>query len=556
VRGFAADDEETGDEMNWRERASLLESMIETARSQVGEAQREVEGARAELASVQTASDLMREEIVRRRGVAKAVTSTSPSAPGSGMNIEALEAQLLAVKVAFAEAKFEKESLEAEASALRDRLATALPPELHLLEHAGIDLGEEDTTDLSCNRRSDVIMVTSSNSEYRSGVLFLDGGKLVFEPDHIGDEADSGAQEKQVWDLNKGGFEVSVVSPEVSTSVQDASAIHATVRRLKVRRGSHLNALEFVGFRGAIDHIHARLAAEVKLVPPSVGPSPEPVILRPASESAVPSFFSLPAGTLSSESRDSGAARGRYSGFGASLVERISQSIQGPQAPLSLFRKTSALGSRPLSESTSFDDGTTETCDSNTSRDSAVGTTFRFRLSQSSQIVAEEQFMQLLEQIPGRYHERDFTLRYSTMEHGISLQTFYARVGRHSPMIILIRDSKKSVFGGFSSVPWRPEKSYYGTGESFVFRLGDQKGVFKWTRANNYFQLSSTDFIAMGGGGHYAFRLDSEFLCGTSGPCDTFGSPCLSASEEFTCVALEAWSLDTRRSARAVAHSN
>ena len=51
--------------------------------------------------------------------------------------------------------------------------------------------------------------------------------------------------------------------------------------------------------------------------------------------------------------------------------------------------------------------------------------------------------------------------------------------------------------------------------------------VFRWTKSNSHFQAGSGEFIAIGGGSHFALWLDEELHFGSSGPCETFGSPCL-----------------------------
>ena len=52
--------------------------------------------------------------------------------------------------------------------------------------------------------------------------------------------------------------------------------------------------------------------------------------------------------------------------------------------------------------------------------------------------------------------------------------------------------------------------------------------------------------IAMGGGGSFSFYLDRDLFNGSSGSCETFGSPMLSSKEKFTCVDLEVWTFSAR----------
>lgn len=71
--------------------------------------------------------------------------------------------------------------------------------------------------------------------------------------------------------------------------------------------------------------------------------------------------------------------------------------------------------------------------------------------------------------------------------------------------------------------------------------------AYRWAGGNRYFQsVSCTDAsssLAMGGGGAFAWSLDEELLHGSSGPCDTFASPQLSAAAQFHCAKLEVWAL-------------
>eukprot|EP00811_Abedinium_folium_P036714 NODE_9398_length_1427_cov_4.226154.p1 GENE.NODE_9398_length_1427_cov_4.226154~~NODE_9398_length_1427_cov_4.226154.p1 ORF type:complete len:408 (+),score=148.20 NODE_9398_length_1427_cov_4.226154:183-1226(+) len=62
-------------------------------------------------------------------------------------------------------------------------------------------------------------------------------------------------------------------------------------------------------------------------------------------------------------------------------------------------------------------------------------------------------------------------LAYSPRVHGTSLQAFFRRMAHEGPSLLLVQDSAGIVFGGFASMPWHIADRYYGTGESFVFRV-------------------------------------------------------------------------------------
>jgi TLD len=92
---------------------------------------------------------------------------------------------------------------------------------------------------------------------------------------------------------------------------------------------------------------------------------------------------------------------------------------------------------------------------------------------------------------------------------------------------------------------------YYGTGESFVFAADNSSeiDVYRWARSNHYFQLSSQDFLAVGGGGHFALWIDREITRGSTAQCSTFDNPPLVSgsdlvdglSVDFEIVVLEVW---------------
>lgn len=110
----------------------------------------------------------------------------------------------------------------------------------------------------------------------------------------------------------------------------------------------------------------------------------------------------------------------------------------------------------------------------------------------------------------------------STKKHGISINTFYARVKPAQATILLVEDWNHWVFGAFISEPWKTSsKSFYGTGnyiclfyavlshlqhlgESFLFTARPKFEVFEWSRINDYFVLNDDTSISIGGGGYVA----------------------------------------------------
>ena len=104
-------------------------------------------------------------------------------------------------------------------------------------------------------------------------------------------------------------------------------------------------------------------------------------------------------------------------------------------------------------------------------------------------------------------------LLYTTEEHGCSMTTFFARVEKHEPTIIIVKTTNgdvsfsfnqrpihffykfffRQVFGAYCSSPWSERRSkdshggrqgYFGTGETFVFTLLPETKKYPWVGIN------------------------------------------------------------------------
>ncbi|KAI0365830.1 TLD-domain-containing protein [Pilatotrama ljubarskyi] len=150
---------------------------------------------------------------------------------------------------------------------------------------------------------------------------------------------------------------------------------------------------------------------------------------------------------------------------------------------------------------------------------------------------------------------RAWTLLYSLDQHGISLNTLYARCQDFKGSeLLIVRDSNNAVFGAWMGEGIHPSKgAYYGTGESFLWQLvgKDRVRVFKWTGKNDYVALCEPDYISFGGGdGHYGLWLDETLSDGSSARCPTFDNeplcspgPRQGETVTFECVGLEVWGI-------------
>ena len=161
----------------------------------------------------------------------------------------------------------------------------------------------------------------------------------------------------------------------------------------------------------------------------------------------------------------------------------------------------------------------------------------------------------------------------------------------------MLRTTKDVVCGGFAAQAWKAQKTsgFYGTGQSFLFSFGDDKvdsrskvrvtesiegtvdfilnqllnvcaievcditraarnhqvlKVFKWTGKNRYFQLCSVSNqrLAFGGGGldgNFGLCVEGDFVCGSSGYCETYGNEPLAPEPTFFIKDMEVYGISS-----------
>lgn len=165
--------------------------------------------------------------------------------------------------------------------------------------------------------------------------------------------------------------------------------------------------------------------------------------------------------------------------------------------------------------------------------------------SEPSLLLTEKTRGVLYASIPAIFHGRKWLLLYSTWRHGISLSTLYRRSMLWPGLsLLVVGDRKGAVFGGLVEAPLRPttRRRYQGTNSTFVFTdTPGHPAIFRPTGANRFFTLCSNEFLAIGGGGHFALYLDGDLSCGSSSVSETYGNPCLAHSEDFKVKEVELW---------------
>jgi hypothetical protein len=183
----------------------------------------------------------------------------------------------------------------------------------------------------------------------------------------------------------------------------------------------------------------------------------------------------------------------------------------------------------------------------------------------------------------------NFWMKYSLVRDGANMLTFlqYARGAQHSLLAIETVDGE--VFGAFTAKAWRRNWNYFGSSDSFLWRMRHTRqekthsiidqaqiesevDVFPYTGKNQCIQLCTYDKIGIGGGAGntlspdtasistlnhgepikehewgFGLTVQSDMLTGTTSPCVTFGSPSLSAEHSdgsiFEIINMELWTL-------------
>lgn len=169
-----------------------------------------------------------------------------------------------------------------------------------------------------------------------------------------------------------------------------------------------------------------------------------------------------------------------------------------------------------------------------------------FNLVGIPKLCNEMMFHELFHSIPYQYRNDQWTRVYSNSGgNGLLPMLRVLRENWVEASLIIVKDTKDSVFGGFVCAPWVCQKSSFGSSQSFVFKLTPYLTVYSSSQKNSSFQLCFPGFIAMGVGA-YALRLDDRLCHGYSGECSTFDSPTLSSTVEFEIDSIEVWGVSIK----------
>ena len=159
-------------------------------------------------------------------------------------------------------------------------------------------------------------------------------------------------------------------------------------------------------------------------------------------------------------------------------------------------------------------------------------------------ILTPTYFKILEKQVPLRFQGNAIKLIYKLQYDGASCTTLIEKSRGMNTGLLVIKDAGNGIFGGYLTESLKYTQRYYGSGESFVFSFSSitQAKIYPWSKLNSYFIHSDETHIGMGGGGSFAFYIDSDLNDGYSGDCKTYNSECLATTGDFQCYDVELWS--------------
>ncbi|XP_036441240.1 MTOR-associated protein MEAK7 [Colossoma macropomum] len=158
--------------------------------------------------------------------------------------------------------------------------------------------------------------------------------------------------------------------------------------------------------------------------------------------------------------------------------------------------------------------------------------------------------MFLTPQLPAGYSSQ-WRLLFSTNIHGESFTRLVGNCKGGGPTVLLVKDTKGHIFGGFVSHSWELKPQFQGDSRCFLFSVFPSMRVFISTGYNQHYmylnqgQQTMPNGLGMGGQhGYFGLWLDYDFGRGHSRArprCTTYGSPQLSGDEDFTVDTVEVW---------------
>ncbi|XP_057306312.1 TBC1 domain family member 24-like [Hydractinia symbiolongicarpus] len=123
-------------------------------------------------------------------------------------------------------------------------------------------------------------------------------------------------------------------------------------------------------------------------------------------------------------------------------------------------------------------------------KEMAVSQVVAVDLNQVSDIIKPDQWQHVCQWLPTRIQIQQPFLLFSTNKDGYNLKTLYLLCEDEEQTLIIIQTTKKEIFGAYLSRSLlerhdgRSNMSYFGTGETFLFKLSPSTTCYHWGKAS------------------------------------------------------------------------
>lgn len=84
-------------------------------------------------------------------------------------------------------------------------------------------------------------------------------------------------------------------------------------------------------------------------------------------------------------------------------------------------------------------------------------------------ILSKQLFESIVDKLPCYLQNNDWILVFNPMRHGFSYDQFLIKSQKIGPHVLVVRDRKNNIFGGFITEGWHKSDHIYGSGEAFLF---------------------------------------------------------------------------------------
>lgn len=216
-------------------------------------------------------------------------------------------------------------------------------------------------------------------------------------------------------------------------------------------------------------------------------------------------------------------------------------SITGMRGELITFRKTISEKIEALQKNVHFRAPKLPSGNSGSDdKDKQTGNKKVFSIKGQSKILEAEEIETIRYALPMREKYTSWKLLFSTMEHGVSLQTIFDKTKGKSQLIMVVLGDDGTKFGAYLTKGLKKSKEYHGSGEMFVFTTHPSWSIYKWSKANENFAQAS-DVAIIVGSNNSAIFLSEALEYSFSEPCQTFESPTLTSTPKVKIIDCEFW---------------